>query len=204
MMTLVSLIDRAKACSLSYAIITPSTSTTAIPPFNATATTPATAHILFLLNFTTSQRSALLHSSLALLYTPANEHFGIGPVEGMFSGLPVLACDSGGPMESVIDMGDSSKYRTGWLRPPHPDIWAEALHEILGLTDEERQALGERSRARAKGVFSMEAMAAGIEKALKDAAGQGPVPSLGLLNLLLSVLGFCIAYWFGTWILFTE
>jgi hypothetical protein len=49
------------------------------------------------------------------------------------------------------------------------------------------------------GVFSVEVMAVGIEKALKDAAGQ-----VGLLYLLLSVLGLCIAYLFGTWILFTE
>jgi len=50
---------------------------------------------------------------------------------------------------------------------------------------------------RAMGVFSVEVMAVGIEKALKDAAGQ-----VGLLYLLLSVLGLCIAYLFGTWILF--
>ena len=50
-----------------------------------------------------------LCAPLALLYTPANEHFGIGSVEGMFSGLPILTCDSGGPTESIIDMGDSSK-----------------------------------------------------------------------------------------------
>jgi hypothetical protein len=49
------------------------------------------------------------------------------------------------------------------------------------------------------GVFSVEVMAVGIEKALKDAAGQ-----VGLLYLLLSVLGLCIVYLFGTWILFTE
>ncbi|TFY64215.1 hypothetical protein EVJ58_g2770 [Rhodofomes roseus] len=115
MMTLVALIDRAKAHSLSFNIITPSTSRINIPPFD---TTPSAPDVLFLLNFTTAQRSALLSapSTLALLYTPTNEHFGIGPVEAMVCGLPVLACNTGGPTESVVD--SPPEERTGWLRPP--------------------------------------------------------------------------------------
>src|ERR1700722_16709359 len=79
-MTLVSLIDRAKSYSLTYNIVAPTTSNITIPPFNCTPTNP---HILFLLNFTTSQRSALLNTSLALLYTPNNEHFGPGPLNAL-------------------------------------------------------------------------------------------------------------------------
>jgi len=83
MMTLVSLIDSAKSHNLTYHIITPAISRVKVPPFNTQIANP---DILFLLNFTTSQRSALLtaKSTLALLYTPTNEHFGIGPVEGWF------------------------------------------------------------------------------------------------------------------------
>ncbi|OBZ75549.1 Alpha-1,3/1,6-mannosyltransferase ALG2, partial [Grifola frondosa] len=57
MMTLVSLIDRAKASRLTYDIVKPSTSSVTIPPFNCTKSRP---DVLFLLNFTTAQRSALL------------------------------------------------------------------------------------------------------------------------------------------------
>lgn len=48
-----------------------------------------------------SERSQLLRHSQCLLYTPENEHFGIVPVEAMYCNTPVIACNSGGPMESV-------------------------------------------------------------------------------------------------------
>jgi alpha-1,3/alpha-1,6-mannosyltransferase len=178
MMTLVSLIDRAKAASLSYNIISPPSSKTPIPPFNTTHTDP---DILFLLNFTTSQRAALLSASstLALLYTPTNEHFGIVPVEAMSSGLPVLACNSGGPTESVID--DPPSARTGWLRVSEASIWAAALVEIAELTSSERAALADRAQTRAREHFGMEAMALKLELALVEAAQMGQVPAPAVL-----------------------
>ncbi|KAI0818648.1 hypothetical protein BC629DRAFT_1587996 [Irpex lacteus] len=146
MMAFVHLIDRAKANSLSYNIVKPSTSSVNIPPFNTTEENPS---ILFLLNFTTPQRSALLSapSTLALLYTPTNEHFGIGPVEAMVCGVPVLACNSGGPTESVIDAEEG---RTGWLREPDPEVWADTLLTVVNLSADERKALGERAKQRAR------------------------------------------------------
>lgn len=48
-----------------------------------------------------SERCSLLKHSLCLLYTPENEHFGIVPVEAMYCQTPVIACNSGGPLESV-------------------------------------------------------------------------------------------------------
>ena len=173
MMTLVSLIDRTKAASLSYTIITPPSSKTPIPPFNMAHKDP---DVLFLLNFTTSQRATLLSATttLALLYTPANEHFGIVPVEAMSSGLPVLACNSGGPTESVVD--DPPHARTGWLRTPEAASWAAALLEIAELSPSERSALASRARARAREHFGMEAMGRKLESALVEAAKMGRVP----------------------------
>ncbi|KAH9977049.1 alpha-1,3-mannosyltransferase ALG2 [Lactifluus volemus] len=186
MMTLVSLIDHAKAASLSYNIISPSSSRTPIPPFNTTHRDP---DVLFLLNFTTSQRAALLSASstLALLYTPTNEHFGIVPVEAMSSGLPVLACNNGGPTESVID-ADPPSARTGWLRVSEPSIWAAALVEIAELTPSERAALADRARTRAREHFGMEAMALKLELALVEAARMGQVPAPAVL-------------WFGSFVM---
>ncbi|KAI8999137.1 alpha-1,3-mannosyltransferase ALG2 [Trametes punicea] len=193
--TLQALLDNAKTHDLTYSITTPSTSTVALPslPSEAVSST-GEPEILFLLNFSTAQRSALLTSpsTLALLYTPANEHFGIGPVEGMVCGLPVLACDSGGPTESIIDQ--PSVDRTGWLRRPDPEVWAEALVEIVSMSDEERRQLADRAKKRAREKFGMEAMARDLENALQETVAKGPVPtpfSLWIALALLAVLLAC-------------
>lgn len=43
----------------------------------------------------------LLKRCDVLLYTPSNEHFGIVPIEAMYMRKPVIACNSGGPTETV-------------------------------------------------------------------------------------------------------
>ena len=170
--TLKTLLEIATERDLTYHILTPSKKTGELPQFDETVTSP---DIIFLLSFTTAQRSALLTSSstLALLYTPTNEHFGIVPVEAMACGVPVLACNTGGPTESVINSPEIEK--TGWLRPPDPEIWAEALHSIVELSVDERTMLSHRAKVRARSQFGMDAMASKIEAALLEAVGMGPV-----------------------------
>lgn len=145
--------------------------------------------ILFLLNFTTAQRSGLLQaqSTLALLYTPANEHFGIGPVEGMICGLPILACDSGGPTETVVDQ--PADQRTGWLYRPQPSVWAEALEEICNLSETDRKALSRRARDRAQKMFGMDAMARSLEEVLEEAVSMGLVSRTETWLAVFGVLG---------------
>ncbi|KAJ3771265.1 glycosyltransferase family 4 protein [Lentinula raphanica] len=174
MLTLYSLIDLvSKKHHLSYNVITPSSpKAVKIPPLNTTPSNPA---VLFVLNFSTAQRTALLTSpsTIGLLYTPANEHFGIVPVEGMICGVPVLACDSGGPVESIVE--EPVEDRVGWLRTPDPEVWSEALREIVELGEEERLKMRGRAKQRARELFGMEAMASGIEAALKEAVDMGKI-----------------------------
>jgi len=59
----------------------------------------------------------LLEKTEMLLYTPENEHFGIVPVEAMHMGCIVMACDSGGPLESIVHNV------TGFLFTPNANIW---------------------------------------------------------------------------------
>ncbi|KAJ2913640.1 hypothetical protein MD484_g6781, partial [Candolleomyces efflorescens] len=202
----VLLLDKIRALaqhlSLSYSI----TSTFPLPPELSNISSPE-PDILILLNFTTAQRTALLRSpsTLALLYTPENEHFGIVPTEAMACGVPVLACDSGGPLESVVSLPPqepssprTSQPRTGWLRKPDPDIWAAALEEILALTPQERKAIAETAKHRARNLFGMEAMAKRLEEELEDAVKMGPVRSDEVFGVWWKVavmlLGFLIAY----------
>lgn len=43
-------------------------------------------HVTFFKSCTEDEKAALLLESLAVVYTPANEHFGIVPIESMFFG----------------------------------------------------------------------------------------------------------------------
>lgn len=192
--TLNGLVERTQSSNLSFNVITPPQSKIAAPSF--TGSTANEPDVLFLLNFTTSQRSALLQSSstLALLYTPANEHFGIGPVEGMICGLPVLACDSGGPTESILDR--PPEQRTGWLRTPDPAIWADALEEICCMDESDRASLARRSKHRAESVFGMVSMANELERLLVETVEMGPVetwPLKGIAFVFAFLVGLVLA-----------
>lgn len=81
--------------------------------------------VFLLPSFTDEQRAALLAACTAVLYTPQHEHFGIVPLEAMASGRPVIACDSGGPTESV------QHGVTGFLCKPSAGAFAHAMQMLL-------------------------------------------------------------------------
>jgi len=58
--------------------------------------------VVFLSSINNEQKNALLSNCTCLLYTPEREHFGIVPLEAMQYQKPVVACRSGGPMETII------------------------------------------------------------------------------------------------------
>lgn len=60
-------------------------------------------NIFFLRNISGEERSIMLKTANAVIYTPKNEHFGIVPVESMYCGAMVIAHKSGGPTESIKD-----------------------------------------------------------------------------------------------------
>lgn len=192
--TLKELIQLADAQKLSYWILSDSPeilSSVSLP----TSPTSSEADVLFILNFSTEQRTALLTapSTLALLYTPANEHFGIVPVEAMACGLPVIACDSGGPTETVI--ASPPDERTGWLVRPVPEEWAKGLEEIIRMDATERKSISVRAKTRARAEFGMQAMAEGIEDALWSATNMGPVRAFSLAtDIILAIVISVMAY----------
>lgn len=103
-------------------------------------------YVVFMPSFTDEQRLALLVACQAVIYTPENEHFGIVPIESMATGTPVIACNSGGPKES-IETG-----QTGYLVEPNPDSCAGAMEKCLDT--ELVSKLGKNARKRTLDKFS--------------------------------------------------
>lgn len=78
--------------------------------------------VVFLLSIPDQLKRHLFTTASLLLYTPKNEHFGIVPIEGMMAGVPVLATNTGGPLETIYDG------RTGWLRSPGKvEQWTDVM-----------------------------------------------------------------------------
>ena len=83
--------------------------------------TVSAVQVMFVPSFTDEQRTELLQACRAVVYTPADEHFGIVPLEAMAAGRPVIASNSGGPLETVVHKS------TGFLCQPQPEHFAQAM-----------------------------------------------------------------------------
>ncbi|VDD82349.1 unnamed protein product [Mesocestoides corti] len=113
----------------------------------------------------------LIAASTAVIYTPENEHFGIVPLEAMFLGRPVVAPDSGGPRETIIDQ------QTGFLCPIHENKLlknSEVASHIAGfmskfINDPElSKTMGKRSHEHVVQNFSTEAFRKQFAVILQD------------------------------------
>ncbi|XP_049343599.1 uncharacterized protein LOC125807893 [Solanum verrucosum] len=81
--------------------------------------------VRFITSCSTAERNALLGHCLCVLYTPKDEHFGIVPLEAMAAYKPVIACNSGGPVETV------KHGVTGFLCDPSPREFASAMSNFI-------------------------------------------------------------------------
>mmetsp|Transcript_3296 Transcript_3296/g.6198 ORF Transcript_3296/g.6198 Transcript_3296/m.6198 type:complete len:427 (-) Transcript_3296:300-1580(-) len=117
----------------------------------------------FRTNISEQERGDLFRSAVCVVYTPQNEHFGIVPLEAMAHGVPVVACNNGGPVESI------SHNETGFLCDPTPDSFAKVIEELI-QNPERATAMGEAGRQRIAQMFSVESLARGIETAFLQSA----------------------------------
>lgn len=108
----------------------------------------------------------LYFNATACVFPSEKEDFGIVIIEAMGAGVPVIAWNSGGPTDIVIDG------KTGYLAKPFSlDDFAEKILTIL-KDKELRQKMAKASWERVKNHFSWERhvdiLEKGIEKALKQ------------------------------------
>ncbi|CAN6276749.1 unnamed protein product [Urochloa humidicola] len=85
--------------------------------------------VKFVTSCSTSERNELLSNCLCVLYTPTDEHFGIVPLEAMAAHKPVIACNSGGPVETVVNEV------TGFLCDPSPTEFSKAMLKLVSDHD---------------------------------------------------------------------
>eukprot|EP01061_Rhynchopus_euleeides_P008733 TRINITY_DN17887_c0_g2_i1.p1 TRINITY_DN17887_c0_g2~~TRINITY_DN17887_c0_g2_i1.p1 ORF type:complete len:440 (+),score=178.92 TRINITY_DN17887_c0_g2_i1:125-1444(+) len=89
------------------------------------ASSAHSSRVLFLTSISEYEKYVLLHDAEVLLYTPSGEHFGIVPLESMYCGVPVVAVNCAGPLESIVHG------TTGFLEDPTPDAFGAAMRKVL-------------------------------------------------------------------------
>ena len=151
---------------------------------------PSDISVLFLLSVPDQLKSSLLAAATLLIYTPSDEHFGIVPLEAMLAGVPVLAANSGGPLETVSDP------ETGWLRSADKvEDWSKVIQQVLhGLSDVQLKQMGERGHDRVKDEFSVTKMAHRLDEEL-DAmvkARRVEATELGDVAVGLPIIAGCL------------
>ena len=114
---------------------------------------PTLLHVALLTAQTAACRRALIDASKGMIYTPQNEHFGIVPLEAMARGCPVVACNSGGPLETVVHT------QTGFIAEPTALCFANAMVLLLTLKADAAAEMRAAARARVRDAFSRQTFA---------------------------------------------
>lgn len=152
-----------------------------------------------------TDRRALLETATAVVYTPANEHFGIVPVEAMYAGTAVVAAHSGGPTETILHE------TTGYLCDTTAAAFGKALAHLLEHPDQ-AVAMGVKGRQHVIATFGPDRLLAEWKQLTTDTyvAGQKRVAAAAMSYRVISprtILYVCEAAvtlcvcWFLTWIL---
>lgn len=151
---------------------------------------PDDIEVLFLLSVPAQLKNMLLSTATMLLYTPSNEHFGIVPLEAMLVGVPVLAANSGGPLETILDE------ETGWLRSvDDPAAWTQVIREALEDRSKKKlQHMGQQGQQRVLREFSDTKMATKLDEEITNMmkSPRSVVPELPDILLSLGFLGVIV------------
>lgn len=98
----------------------------------------------------------------------------------MLAGTPVLAANTGGPLETVVDGV------TGWLCPPDDvEAWTVVMNKVLHkMSDAQLQKMAEAGRQRVVREFSDVKMAERLEGIIEKMSSVPRQASAGLTLLL--------------------
>jgi len=148
--------------------------------------------VQFVLSFSDQQKQEFLESALAVLYTPDKEHFGIVPLECMAARRPVIAVNSGGPTETVVDQ------ETGFLCMADPKVWAARMQQLI----EDKSIairLGDAGACRVAEKFSFESFQEQLEGKVTAAIGLSTLTKCASLwaqvvGLFVVVLALLLAF----------
>ncbi|KAK3198634.1 hypothetical protein Dsin_022049 [Dipteronia sinensis] len=121
------------------------------------------SRVNFITSCSTAERNALLSQCLCVLYTPKDEHFGIVPLEAMAAHKPVIACNSGGPVETV------KNEVTGFLCDPTPQEFSSAMAKLI-KDPEMAKTMGEEARQHVTESFSTTIFGQRLNQFLVDIA----------------------------------
>lgn len=117
----------------------------------------------FITSCSTAERNALLSQCLCVLYTPKDEHFGIVPLEAMAAHKPVIACNSGGPVETV------KNGVTGFLCESNPREFSLAMSKLI-RDPQMAQIMGVEARRHVTESFSTKIFGQHLNQYLVDVA----------------------------------
>lgn len=101
----------------------------------------------------------------------------------MLAGVPVLAANSGGPLETVLDPA------TGWLRDAEKvEQWTDVMKKVMGqMSEEQLRQMGENGKRRVREEFSETKMAKRLDKELDAMVKGRRVLATELADVALSI-----------------
>lgn len=103
----------------------------------------------------------------------------------MLAGVPVLAANSGGPLETVVE-GE-----TGWLRDVQDEAaWTRVMRDVVSVKgDEELALMGERGKHRVRREFSASKMAARLDAEISAMVQGGERKQIATVSDVLLGIG---------------
>jgi alpha-1,3/alpha-1,6-mannosyltransferase len=122
--------------------------------------------VKFMQSISDAVRADLLRTATAVIYTPENEHFGIVPLEAMYAGTPVVACRSGGPVETILHN------ETGFLCEPTAASFGQALATLLE-DPVKTAAMGKQARKHVLGTFGKDRLQTEWKELLEETLVKG-------------------------------